>query len=164
MKHLVLAGFVSIALSGCWLDDDDDEVVSPPMNSAPSAVSETFITQTDTLIENMLSASDADGDTLTFEVGDEPRNGTVEIMADGAFVYTPNSEFTGADMFTFNVSDGQESASGQIDITVEVLQLSFVEFFGNAFNQESTDTPLSVNGREFTDDATDSSFDEYLME
>ncbi|NMH61535.1 Ig-like domain-containing protein [Alteromonas ponticola] len=166
MRYLTLAVASSLALSGCWLDDDDDNAVEipPPFNTAPVAESESFITQTDTLITDNLSASDADGDELTFELGDEAANGTVEIAADGSFSYLPNAEFTGSDSFTFKVSDGDATAEGQIDITVEVLQVSFVDFFDRAFNQAPTDKPLSVNGREFTEDATDSSFDEYLMD
>ncbi|MCW8107458.1 Ig-like domain-containing protein [Alteromonas ponticola] len=166
MKHFILAVAVSMAVTGCWWNDDDDKGVNtpPPVNNAPTAESETFITQTDTVIEDQLSANDPDGDELTFELEDAPANGSVEIAADGSFVYTPKSEFTGADMFTFNVSDGEDTATGQIDITIEVLQVSFVEYFNQAFTQVSTDTPLAVNGREFTQDATDSSFDEYLID
>lgn len=42
-----------------------------------------------------------------------------------------------------------------VNITIEALQVSFSEFSRVAFNQTATDTPLSVNGREFTQDVVD---------
>ena len=35
----------------------------------------------------------------------QPGNGTVTVNADGTFTYTPNSGFTGADMFTYTATD-----------------------------------------------------------
>ncbi len=51
------------------------------------------------------SASDIDGDTLTYSVVSGPANGT--LSGSGAnLTYTPNPNFSGSDSFTFQASDG----------------------------------------------------------
>lgn len=51
-----------------------------------------------------LLANDAGG-ALGFIVTSNPSHGTVTINADGSFVYIPNTGYTGADTFTYTVSD-----------------------------------------------------------
>jgi VCBS repeat-containing protein len=52
-------------------------------------------------------------------MGPQPANGTVVMQSHGAFSYTPNSNFTGTDTFTYKVSDGtSESPSTTVTITV----------------------------------------------
>ncbi len=55
-----------------------------------------------------LVATDADGDTLTYEVADDVSHGTLVIdPATGQFVYVPDAQsFMGTDRFTFTVNDG----------------------------------------------------------
>ena len=60
---------------------------------------------------------DEDGDPLTYEIVDEPDNGTVTEHPNGQRVYTSDPGYTGPDQFTFRASDGQ--ASSQIS-TVNV--------------------------------------------
>lgn len=70
--------------------------------------------------EAQLLGSDAEGDDLTFAVVDEPRKGTVEI--DGAnFTYTPEENATGADRFTYAVTDsaGNVSQPATVSVTIE---------------------------------------------
>jgi len=67
-----------------------------------------------------LRASDAENDTLRFRVQTSPTEGVVNITDDrnGSFTYTPNVGASGADSFTFVVSDAYStSALGTIDIT-----------------------------------------------
>ena len=75
-------------------------------------------TQQDTLDLSTLS-SDVDGDTLTFTVTD-PSKGTV-TLADGVVTYTPTADYNGADSFTYTVSDGTETATGAISVTVTAV-------------------------------------------
>lgn len=59
----------------------------------------------DGVITGTVGAVDPDGDALVYTVSTGPKNGTVEMDADGGFTYTPNAGFTGADGFTVTVSD-----------------------------------------------------------
>jgi len=55
-------------------------------------------------IEGDLHPEDADSSRLTYTAS-TPAHGTVVIDADGAFVYTPGSSYTGQDRFDVTVSD-----------------------------------------------------------
>jgi VCBS repeat-containing protein len=54
--------------------------------------------------------SDPDGDGLTAAVVSGPSSGQLTLNADGSFSYTPDSNFNGADRFTYQASDGTLSS------------------------------------------------------
>ena len=93
-----------------------NEVV--PANSAPVANNSSLTTDENTAAVVTLSASDADGDTLTYSIVSAPSNGT--LSGSGANrTYTPNVGFHGSDSFTFRVNDGQvNSNTATVSITV----------------------------------------------
>ncbi|MGJ8654793.1 MAG: Ig-like domain-containing protein, partial [Opitutaceae bacterium] len=64
-----------------------------------------------------LSASDANGDPLTYSVVTPPSNGTLSGSAP-ELTYTPNAGFVGTDSFTYIANDGQfDSAPATVSIT-----------------------------------------------
>lgn len=148
---------LTAALAGCFDSDDDEEP-----NLAPVAVDEMFTTQADIAFDGALTAVDPNGDTVSFALDQDGTLGTVDIATNGSFTYTPNAQVTGNDSFTFSVSDGEASSTGTIMITIEAQQLSVTSYTREVFAQAPTDTPLPVNGREFTQDADDTSFDDLI--
>lgn len=149
---MLILGTCIVALSGCF--DDDDKPIE--VNSPPEAGSVSLITQTETDINDQLTANDADGDNLVFAVVEEPQLGQLTLQSDGNFTYTPNAEITGTDSFVFSVTDGSSApVSGTVDITIELLEVSFRSQSRLAFQQMNMDLPLSVNGRVFIQDVTD---------
>ena len=64
-------------------------------------------------MQSVLPASDPDGDALTFSIATPPKKGTLVVVDHdtGAFVYTPAKLESGADLFTFQVSDGQATSA-----------------------------------------------------
>jgi hypothetical protein len=60
-----------------------------------------------------LTASDANGDPLTFHTFTAPTHGLLKnfVPATGAFSYSPARGFRGLDRFTFSATDGQASSS-----------------------------------------------------
>lgn len=105
-------------------------------NSAPIASNGAFTTDQDTALAVTLTASDADGDSLTYSVVTQPDNGT--LSGSGANrTYTPNLGFSGSDSFTFIANDGQaDSGIATISISVNEVEppppvLYTVSYLGN---------------------------------
>ncbi|MCH8922641.1 MAG: tandem-95 repeat protein, partial [Planctomycetes bacterium] len=66
---------------------------------------------------------DADGDVLTAVLVDSPHSGTLDLNADGTFLYTPLENFIGVDRFTYRADDGQD-LSNLATVTLEVGSLA----------------------------------------
>lgn len=140
---------LAVLLGGC---NDSDQP-----NVAPELGANNFVTETDVPVMDRISASDTNGDSLTFSVASPPQNGGLMLNADGRFTYTPNNSFTGSDSFTVAVSDGELTANGQVTVDIAVAVVSFLSYSRNAFTQTELAEPLAVNGRDFTQDATSTS-------
>ena len=89
-----------------------------PVNDAPTAQNRSVATNEDTLLTGQLTASDVDGDPLTFELVSGPSNGTLTLNGNGSFSYTPNANFNGPDSFDYSVSDGTATITRSVTITV----------------------------------------------
>jgi RHS repeat-associated protein len=65
-----------------------------------------------------LTASDADGDTLSYQIVSSPTNGALTGIAPN-ITYTPAENYNGSDAFTFRVNDGTiDSNDATVTITV----------------------------------------------
>lgn len=76
-----------------------------------------------TAASGTLDATDPDGDPLTFTIVAPPIKGIV-VLTDahtGAFLYTPNPLQNGADMFTFQASDGT-STSVPARVSIRIVE------------------------------------------
>jgi Tol biopolymer transport system component len=63
--------------------------------------------------------ADVEGDALTAALVTNVSNGTLALASDGSFTYTPNPNFTGADSFTYQASDGTSLSNvATVQITV----------------------------------------------
>lgn len=60
----------------------------------------------DDLLTDTLSATDPNGDPMTFSLVNNASHGSVVVDADGTFRYNPESNFIGTDSFTFRVHNG----------------------------------------------------------
>lgn len=149
----------SLSLTACFNDSHNKTV-----NTPPTTISVDLITQADTPIVEMVTAADVDMDILTFSVISEPTNGMLTLNSSGQFTYRPNATVTGKDSFVFGVTDGNGSIiDGTVNITIEALQVNFSSYSRTVFAQDENDTPLPVNGREFTQNVTDANaYDDLL--
>jgi len=91
------------------------------VNDAPVANSLTVEAQEDTAKAVVLSGTDLEGDVLSYTIVDGPVSGTLTGTAPD-LLYTPNSEVSGTDRFTYKVNDGTaDSAVATVSITVAAV-------------------------------------------
>ena len=99
------------------VDPDGNQVTVPIVfaiaNPAPEAELDYGATPADTpvTIKVLANDSDPDGDDLSVTYVSAPQNGAAAINPDGTVTYTPNAGFSGTDIFTYTVSDGQGGTS-----------------------------------------------------
>ena len=102
-------------------DTDTTTITVTPVNDAPvGADAAVFVTEDTTLLGRLPVATDVDGDALTYGPGSlAPANGQLTVNPDGSFVFTPNPNFSGADSFTYTVSDGIVTRTYTVAVAVE---------------------------------------------
>jgi hypothetical protein len=76
-------------------------------------------------LDVLANATDADGDALTIESFTSPTYGTLVQNEEGTFTYIAPLNFSGADSFTYTVSDGYGGTSEltTVSLTVDPLNL-----------------------------------------
>lgn len=104
-------------------------------NTAPVAENQELETYRGVSLGGRLSAYDADGDALTFELATEPMKGEIELSADGYFVYTPDEGRKGRDYFSFRAVDAAGNASQEGTVIIRLLKqktrLTYADMDGN---------------------------------
>jgi large repetitive protein len=87
-------------------------------NQPPVAHPQTLSTANDVDLDLQLTATDPEGDKLTFSAN-PPQFGTLKKATNkGVVTYTPPAGYLGADTFTFSVSDGNATSTSTITIVV----------------------------------------------
>ena len=94
-----------------------------PVNDVPVVAPDTYSTPEDTPLSVaapgvLINDVDVDGDALQSSVISNPSSGTLVLNSNGSFLYTPNSDFTGIDEFTYKASDGTTES---LEVTVTIL-------------------------------------------
>jgi len=100
------------------------EITVTSVNDAPSAKADSFqALKNETLVINapgvLANDGDIDGDSLTAAKVNNPIHGVVVLAADGSFSYTPTTNFTGIDTFSYKASDGQDTSPTRV-VTITV--------------------------------------------
>lgn len=100
------------------------------VNDPPVGVADSYQTNEDTVLTIgvgqgvLANDSDPDGNSgLTAEVVQAPASGTLELNADGSFVYTPPGDFNGEVTFTYHINDGT-TTSAPITVTLTVAAVN----------------------------------------
>lgn len=98
----------------------------PPPNQPPTATDDAATTSEDVpvTINVLANDNDPDGDPLTPHIEAIPLNGTASINGDGSITYTPNSNYSGSDSFTYSVSDGRGGTSGAATVRITVTPVN----------------------------------------
>ncbi len=91
------------------------------VNDPPIANEQSITINENSLIKIILSASDPNGDPITYKIVNKPSNGIL-IGTPPELTYKPNYGFSGEDIFTFIANDGNlDSIPADIKITVNLI-------------------------------------------
>jgi hypothetical protein len=97
---------VSITLNASDSWDSVDTVIKLyRQTSAPTATSASYSVNLNEATSILLTGTDSEGSNLAFSVVDFPSHGSLSGSAP-ALTYTPTTDYTGTDSFTFTVNDG----------------------------------------------------------
>jgi VCBS repeat-containing protein len=129
--------------------------VTPVDDDAPDAVDDTFSTNEDTAISSNVVGSAGGGPDTGVDNGQitpltnfNTGNGTVTLNANGDFTYTPDTNFSGSDTFTYLVTD-DEGQTDTATVTINVAPIddptSASPDTGNT-DEDTTLTVSAVNG------------------
>ncbi|ACE83120.1 retention module-containing protein [Cellvibrio japonicus] len=122
-----------------------------PVNDAPVSSDQNLTTAEDTPINGTITATDVDGDVLSYIVSTLPANGTVTLNpATGEFTYTPNADYHGSDSFVVTISDG----NGGTTTSTVIIGVTPVNDAPVSSDQNlTTDEDTPVNGAIVAGDA-----------
>jgi len=96
----------------------------PTCNTPPVANNTNATTLEDHAVTVTMTASDADGDSLTFSIVTGPAHGSLSAIFNATptsaqVTYTPDANYNGSDTFTFKADDGKGGTStGTVTITI----------------------------------------------
>lgn len=107
-----------------------------PANRPPVAVNQSLSTAEDVSLVVTLSATDPDGDDLTYATSSAPAHGSISGSG-GVITYIPAPDFHGTDSFTFKANDGAVD-SNVATVTVAVTPV----------NDRPTAEPLAIQATE----------------
>jgi hypothetical protein len=103
-------------------DAETIEIDVQNKNDAPVGVTQTVSTAEEVPLAITLSATDEDGNSLTYSIGVNPAHGVLTGSAPNV-TYTPNQNYVGADSFTFTASDGT-ATSAPVTIHINVTAIN----------------------------------------
>lgn len=116
----------------------------------PIAGDDTFIAIENTVLTvgNLLANDDGDG-TLTCiaETKATTAGGSVTINTNGSFVYTPLTDYVGADSFTYTLKDSNDNTDeGTVNITVEERVAVYLKYTESDYVNEDIYEDCTVEG------------------
>ncbi|MDQ0897885.1 OmpL47-type beta-barrel domain-containing protein [Paenibacillus sp. V4I7] len=124
-----VTSFNKIRIGDFWSGNPNtvyfDDISIKDANSKPVGVSSELTTPQNRAISGILSASDANGDPLTYSIVSNGTQGTAVVTnpSTGEFTYTPNPDVIGSDTFSFIVNDGVVN-SDVSTVTVRILDIT----------------------------------------
>ncbi|MDD2752225.1 MAG: Ig-like domain-containing protein [Candidatus Omnitrophica bacterium] len=100
-----------------------------------------------------LSATDADGDNLTYSVVTNPKHGTLSGTAPN-LAYTPDAKFKGNDSFTYKANDGQvDSNTATVSINIQHVNHAPVAHHQSVNTDEDAAVNITLSATDADDDS-----------
>ncbi len=112
------------------------------VNAPPVAISQSLTTDEDTALPLILTATDAEGDPVVFNIVSGPSKGELSGTLPN-LVYTPDADQNGSDSFTFYASDAEHDGP-LATVAIEISPVNDAPIANNLSLVTNEDTPLSV--------------------
>ena len=119
---------LSLIIVGSCRNSSSAPAASSSTNTAPTATAQSISASVSTTYTSdgsskpNLAGTDPEGTTVTCAKATNPSHGSVTVNSNCTFVYVPTTAYSGADSFTFTVSDGSlTSAAATVSITVSAV-------------------------------------------
>ncbi|MHA6484946.1 S-layer homology domain-containing protein [Paenibacillus sp. strain BS8-2] len=107
-------------------------------------------TQEDTALTGQLAATDSTGEHVTFEKVSEPDHGKVMLDEDGGFLYYPDSDYSGEDIFIYMARTSQGGPAFGAAV-IDVLPVNDAPVLDLQWASTVKDTPLSGQLKKVSD-------------
>jgi large repetitive protein len=121
-------------------------------NRAPVAASPSVRTDEDTAVTITLTATDPDGDVLSYTVLADPAHGTLTGTVP-TLTYWPATNYAGSDSFRFKANDGRlDSATAAVAITVTAVNDPPVAMATNATTTQNLSVPITLSAADADND------------
>ena len=113
-------------------------------NASPVATDMKVETQSGISVFKSFLAADEEGDALDFVVVDYPDKGGIKIMADGQFMYTPLSGYSGKDSFTYRAVDAYGNESDEKLVSIKVSRPAADIYFDDMENHWAHNSAIKM--------------------
>ena len=133
------------------------------VNDAPVAVPDSYTTAENaplTISANGVLNNDTDieSDALTATLVNTPSHGTLTLHANGAFTYSPNANYNGADSFSYRAEDGALN-SNVVTVSLDITAVNNAPTAIADAYSTAEDTPLLIAGNGVLTNDTDADGD-----
>ncbi|HEY0074867.1 MAG TPA: Ig-like domain-containing protein, partial [Abditibacteriaceae bacterium] len=120
-------------------------IIVTPVNDVPVASGQTVNTTEDTAKSIALSATDSEGEALSYTIVSQPQHGTLSGTAPN-LIYTPNANYNGSDNFSFKANDGSaDSNVATVSISISAVNDAPTLTTINTLNGGLEDTSFTIS-------------------
>lgn len=126
-KPVILLFMLTLLVGACIFASAD--------GSAPIAENLEITTYRGVSVGGLLSATDPDGDCITYQITTDPVKGSIALDDDGHFVYTPDSGKRGKDYFGYRATDADGNRSQEATVIIRIekqaSRVTYADMDGN---------------------------------
>ena len=115
MKRMILAVMCAMTALSAAIP-----ALANDLAHAPEAMNLQIETYRNTAVGGTLTATDPEGEAVTYTLTTEPMKGTVELAEDGSFTYTPGENKRGKDYFGYKATDTQGNTSQEATVIIKI--------------------------------------------
>jgi hypothetical protein len=124
--YLTLMGVTLTGCGGGGSESKPDPIINnppPAVNHAPTISTSSFSVDEDVLLQDKITGTDQDGDSISYSLMSDVSNGTLVFSNDGSFEYQPVANYYGEDSFSAKASDSTLS-SETVTFTIQVKAIN----------------------------------------